>query len=117
MLIQVFRPSTAANQIGFNWAPSTGRGETRVPLAVVPAVTMGLSPSVDAEPSLVRKTVFARPYEVPLTRCYVVVEHAEGLECDIDWGNPSLVEADYLESTFSLRSGSFATGCEFASAP
>ena len=31
MLIQVFRPNTAANQIGFNWAPSTRRGETRVP--------------------------------------------------------------------------------------
>jgi hypothetical protein len=68
-----------------------------------------LHPSMP-NPSLVRKTVFARHYEVPLTRCYVVVEHAEELECDIDWGNPSLLEADHLESTFWLRSGSFATG-------
>ena len=68
-----------------------------------------LHPSMP-NPILVKKTVFARHYEVPLTRCYLVVEHAEGLECDIDWGNPSLLEADYSESTFWLRSASFATG-------
>jgi hypothetical protein len=68
-----------------------------------------LHPSMP-NPSLVRKTVFARHHEVPLTRCYVVVEHAEELECDIDWETRVFSEADYLESTFWLRSRSFATG-------
>jgi len=42
-----------------------------------------------ADPMLVKTTLLARHFEVPLTRCYVVVRQATALDADIDWGNPS----------------------------
>jgi len=68
-----------------------------------------LHPSM-ADPELVAETMLARHYHVPLTRCYIVVEQAKSLDADIDWGNPSLLEADFSESTLLLRSGSFSKG-------
>jgi hypothetical protein len=49
-----------------------------------------------------------------LTRCYIIVEHAERLEADIDWGNPSLDQADFSDSTFRLTTGAFARGVSVA---
>jgi hypothetical protein len=67
-----------------------------------------------SDPQLVTETFLARHYEVPLTRCYIIVEHAERLEADIDWGNPSLDQADFSDSTFRLTTGSFARGVSVA---
>ena len=72
-----------------------------------------LHPSMP-DPQLVRETLLARHYEVPLTRCYIIVEHAERLEADIDWGNPSLDQADFSDSTLRLTTGSFAPGVSVA---
>jgi hypothetical protein len=66
-----------------------------------------LHPSMP-DPVLVKTTLLARHYHVPLTRCYVVVEHAQSLETDIEWGNPGILEADVSESTFRLMSGSYS---------
>ncbi len=63
-----------------------------------------------ADPKLVKTTLLARHYEVPLTRCYLVVEHAQSLEVDIDWADPVLLEADFSDSTLRVRSGSFGDG-------
>ena len=63
-----------------------------------------LHPSMP-DPELVKTTVFARHYQVPLTRCYIVVEHANSLETDIEWGCPDLLAAEYSDSTFRLMSG------------
>jgi hypothetical protein len=47
-------------------------------------------------PLLVGKTLLARRYVVPLTRCYVLVEHARSLKADgIDWGSPMISGADF----------------------
>jgi hypothetical protein len=59
-----------------------------------------------ADPELVKTTRLARHYRVPWTRCYIVVEHAESLESEVEWGSPSLVEADFSESTFRLMADS-----------
>ena len=72
-----------------------------------------LHPSMP-DPQLVRQTLLARHYRVPLTRCYIIVEHAERLDTDIDWGNPSLLEADFSVSTFRLATGSSARGVSVA---
>jgi hypothetical protein len=58
------------------------------------------------DPDLVRQTPLARHYEVPLTRCYLVVEHATALDSDIDWGNPTLtaVHFDATGATLTLDS-------------
>jgi hypothetical protein len=66
------------------------------------------------EPELVKATLLARHFEVPLTRCYVVVEHAASLDADIDWGYPSLVRAGLSDSTLRLESGSYAEGIRIA---
>jgi hypothetical protein len=49
-----------------------------------------------------------------LTRCYIIVENAERLDADIDWGYPSLVAAEFSDSTFRLTTGSFARGVSVA---
>lgn len=67
-----------------------------------------------SDPELVKEELLARHYEVPLTRCYIIVEHAERLEADIDWGNPSLDQAHFSDSTFRLTTGSFARGISVA---
>ena len=72
-----------------------------------------LHPSM-SHPELVKEKLLARHYEVPLTRCYIVVGHAERLEADIDWGNPSLDQARFSDSTFRLTTGSFARGISVA---
>ena len=64
-----------------------------------------LHPSM-ADPELVKTTRLARHYHVPLTRCYIVVEHAEALESDVEWGCPNLVEAEFSKSMFRLMADS-----------
>jgi hypothetical protein len=66
------------------------------------------------DPELVKTTLVARHFHVPLTRCFIVVEHATAFEADIDWGNPSLVEAELSGSTLHLKPGSFAKGIRVA---
>lgn len=61
------------------------------------------------DPTLARETAFARHNHVPLTRCYLIVDHAASVEIDLDWGDPGLREADFSESTFSLRADSSPT--------
>jgi hypothetical protein len=62
-----------------------------------------LHPSMP-DPQLVRKTVFARHYQVPLTRCYLLVQHAQSLDADdIDWGNPTLLGAKFDESSSVVK--------------
>lgn len=63
-----------------------------------------LHPSM-SDPELEKTTLFARHYHVPLTRCYIVVEHAKSLETDIEWGCPDLLAAEYSDSTIRLMSG------------
>jgi hypothetical protein len=48
-----------------------------------------------ADPVLVKRTLLARHYEVPLTRCYLVVQKAQSLDYKVDWGNPTLVCARF----------------------
>jgi hypothetical protein len=62
-----------------------------------------LHPSM-ADPTLVKKTLISRHYRVPLTRCYIVANHATSLEADIEWDCSDIVEAQYSESTFRLMS-------------
>lgn len=42
------------------------------------------------DPVLTRRTLTSRHYRVPLTRCYLVVEHAKSLNVNVDWGIPML---------------------------
>jgi hypothetical protein len=53
-----------------------------------------LHPSMP-DPVLIRRTLFSRHYRVPLTRCYLVVEHAKSLDADVDWGIPMLNVAHF----------------------
>jgi hypothetical protein len=53
-----------------------------------------LHPSMP-DPVLVRQTLFSRHYRVPLTRCYLVVEHAKSLDADVEWGMPMLNVAHF----------------------
>ncbi len=55
-----------------------------------------------ADPELVKTTPLARHYEVPLTRCYIVIEHVHSLDPVIDWGCPTLVGADYVDREIRL---------------
>ncbi len=55
-------------------------------------------------PVLVKTTLFAHHYEVPLTRCFLVVERALSLEVDVLWEVPDLVAAEFSDSTFRLTS-------------
>ena len=91
---------------------STESARAIIPFAQESACA-SLHPSMP-NPQLVRETILARHYEVPLTRCYLVVEHAERLDADIDWGNPSLLEPDFSDATFRLTTGSFARGVSVA---
>jgi hypothetical protein len=60
-----------------------------------------LHPSMP-DPELVKQTLFAHHYRIPMTRCFLAVEHATSLETDIEWGNPMILEADFFRSTFRL---------------
>lgn len=62
-----------------------------------------LHPSMP-DPVLIRRTLFSRHYRVPLTRCYLVVEHARSLDADVDWGIPMLnvVHFDASQSILTL---------------
>jgi hypothetical protein len=77
--------------------------------AVIPFVQESawgdLHPSMP-DPELVKKTLVARHYRVPLTRCHIVVNHATSLATDIEWGCPDMVEAQYSDSMFRLMSDS-----------
>jgi hypothetical protein len=55
-----------------------------------------------ADPVLVEQTALAEVYEVPFTRCFIVVNHARSLDTKIDWGYPALEGATYDESTLRL---------------
>jgi hypothetical protein len=55
-----------------------------------------------ADPVLVERTPLAELYEVPFTRCFVVVSHARSLDAEIDWGYPVLEDATYRDSTLRL---------------
>ena len=55
-----------------------------------------------ADPVLRRRGLLARRYDVPLTRCFLVVEHATALDDDVDWGVPMLTGAAYVDGSIRL---------------
>lgn len=59
-----------------------------------------------AGPELIKSTPLARHYDVPLTRCYIVIEQAETLAVETDSGDP-LLGADFSDSTFRVSSAYF----------
>lgn len=56
-----------------------------------------------ADPELVKKTPLAEHYEVPVTRCLIVVDHAQRIDARINWGCPMLVNATFRDSTLRLK--------------
>jgi hypothetical protein len=76
--------------------------------AIVPLLQEASAlPGTDsAPPRLLRKTLFARHFEVPLTQCNLLVETARSLTMDVEWGDPLVLEAGFSDRTFYLLSGS-----------
>ena len=55
-----------------------------------------------ADPVLRRSGLLSRRYDVPLTRCLLVVEHATALDADVDWHSAMLTGAAYVDGSIRL---------------